>query len=91
MVVSPNDPRINQVGFAKLLGDGIEVNAKKYEIVIGRHSKSSIVDVVLGTPGLSLHSQGGCPELLQTSICVPLLDKLQGTDRVCCAEILWLC
>ncbi|KAK9918354.1 hypothetical protein WJX75_003459 [Coccomyxa subellipsoidea] len=48
MVVSPNDPRINQVGFAKLLGDGIEVNAKKYEIVIGRHSKSSIVDVVLG-------------------------------------------
>ncbi|EIE18840.1 hypothetical protein COCSUDRAFT_45003 [Coccomyxa subellipsoidea C-169] len=48
MVVSPNDPRIDQVGFAKLLGDGFELCAKKYEIVIGRHSKSSTVDVVLG-------------------------------------------
>ena len=54
MVVSPNDPRIDQVGFAKLLGDGFELCAKKYEIVIGRHSKSSTVDVVLGKSTIAL-------------------------------------
>ena len=66
MVVSPNDPRINQTGFAKLLGDGIEVYAKKYEIVIGRHSKSSNADVVLGMPRSSLNSTINCSDLLQT-------------------------
>ncbi|BDA48938.1 probable transcriptional activator FHA1 at N-terminal half [Coccomyxa sp. Obi] len=48
MGVSPDDPRIEQIGFAKLLGEDLELYAKKYEIVIGRKSKSSVVDVVLG-------------------------------------------
>lgn len=49
MGVSPDDTRIEQIAFAKLLGEGLELYAKKYEIVIGRKSKSSVVDVVLGT------------------------------------------
>lgn len=49
MGVSSDDPRIEQTGFAKLLGEDLELYAKKYEIIIGRKSKSSVVDVVLGT------------------------------------------
>ncbi|CAL8463819.1 g3353 [Coccomyxa elongata] len=48
MGLSPDDHRIKQIGFAKLLGEDLELYAKKYEIVIGRKSKSSVVDVVLG-------------------------------------------
>ncbi len=47
--MSPDDPRIEQIGFAKLLGEDLELYAKKYDIIIGRKSKSSVVDVVLGT------------------------------------------
>lgn len=49
MPVSPDDPRIDHIGFVKLLGDGIELYSKKYELVIGRRSKSTNVDIVLGT------------------------------------------
>ncbi len=48
MGLSPDDHRIKQIGFAKLLGEDLELYAKRYEIVIGRKSKSSVVDVVLG-------------------------------------------
>lgn len=48
MHISPDDPRLDRVGFAKLLGDGVELYAKKTEIIIGRQSKSSNLDVVLG-------------------------------------------
>jgi hypothetical protein len=33
------DSRLEKVGFAKLLGDGLEYYIKKYEIVLGRKSK----------------------------------------------------
>ena len=36
------------MGFAKLQGEGVEVYAKKTEIIIGRQSKSTNLDVVLG-------------------------------------------
>ena len=48
MVIAPDDPRLGRVGFAKLLGDGLELYAKKTEIIIGRQSKSTNLDVVLG-------------------------------------------
>lgn len=48
MVVTPDDPRLDRIGFAKLHGEGIEVYAKKYEVIIGRRSKSTNLDIVLG-------------------------------------------
>jgi hypothetical protein len=49
MAVQPDDPRLQKVGFAKLEGPGIEFYAKKYDIMIGRKSKSTPLDIVLGT------------------------------------------
>jgi hypothetical protein len=47
------DPRFEKVGFAKLLGDGLEYFIRKYEIVMGRRSK---VGVQHFTVGVSSHS-----------------------------------
>ncbi len=46
-----NDPRLPRVGFARLkgvYGCDVDYYMKKYEIIIGRRSKSTPVDVVLG-------------------------------------------
>ena len=51
-MVAADDPRLAKVGFAKLVGDGVELYAKKHEITMGRLSKSGQVDVVLGKQGL---------------------------------------
>ena len=48
MIIGPDDPRLERCGFAKLQGEGIELYAKKTEIIIGRQSKSTALDVVLG-------------------------------------------
>ena len=48
MVIAPDDPRLDRCGFAKLQGEGVEVYARKTEILIGRQSKSTARDVVLG-------------------------------------------
>ncbi|KAK9805125.1 hypothetical protein WJX72_000415 [[Myrmecia] bisecta] len=48
MPVAPNDPRIPKCGFAKLQGEGVEFYFQKYEAWIGRRSKSTALDVVLG-------------------------------------------
>lgn len=42
------DPRLEQCGFAKIVWDDQEYYVRKYEIVIGRKSKSSNLDIVLG-------------------------------------------
>jgi len=42
------DPRIQQCGFAKLVGDDFEYYMRKYEINLGRKSKTTELDVVLG-------------------------------------------
>ncbi len=47
-MVAHDDPRLAKVGFAKLVGSGIELYTKKHEITLGRLSKSGHVDVVLG-------------------------------------------
>ena len=47
-MVAHDDPRLAKVGFAKLVGSGIELYTKKHEITMGRLSKSGHVDVVLG-------------------------------------------
>lgn len=47
-MVAHDDHRLAKVGFAKLVGIGIELYTKKHEITMGRLSKSGHVDVVLG-------------------------------------------
>ena len=39
---------VPKVGFCKLWGEGIEFYAQKYEINIGRRSKSTALDVIVG-------------------------------------------
>jgi hypothetical protein len=50
--VHGTDPRLKRCGFAKLIGtsnnEPLEYYIAKYEIVLGRNSKSCFVDVVLG-------------------------------------------
>lgn len=46
--VALDDPRLQRCGFAKLVGEGVEVFVRKFEIVMGRNSKSTTLDVVLG-------------------------------------------
>ena len=48
MPIAPDDPRLHKCGFVKLQGEDLEVYCKKYEIIIGRRSKSTALDVVLG-------------------------------------------
>ncbi|PNH10982.1 Fork head transcription factor 1 [Tetrabaena socialis] len=43
-----HDPRLQRCGFAKLQGQGIEYFVRKYEITMGRVSKNSPLDLVLG-------------------------------------------
>lgn len=47
-VISPDDPRLQQVGFAKLLGENIDYVIKKYEVTLGRGTKTGAIDVPLG-------------------------------------------
>eukprot|EP00877_Chromochloris_zofingiensis_P010598 jgi/Chrzof1/5792/Cz16g16020.t1 len=48
MPIASDDPRLDRCGFAKLVGDGVEYHIKKYEVMLGRRSKSTALDVVLG-------------------------------------------
>lgn len=44
----PGDPRLQRCGFAKLQGEGIEFFMRRYEITMGRNSKNSTLDLILG-------------------------------------------
>ena len=46
--VFQDDPRLPRCAFAKLVGEGIEYYVRKYEIVLGRTSKTPQLDVALG-------------------------------------------
>lgn len=48
MGLSPDDPRLGTVAYAKLQGDGLEYFIRKYEVLLGRKSKSTELDIVLG-------------------------------------------
>ena len=48
MGLSPDDPRLGRVAYAKLQGDGLEYFIRKYEVMLGRKSKSTELDIVLG-------------------------------------------
>ena len=57
MIVPPSDERVQRSGFALLKGENVEVYVKKYAIELGRRSKSTKLDVVLGeNAGLSAAS-----------------------------------
>ena len=48
MSISPQDTRLQKIGFCKLVGENIEFYAKKYEINIGRKTKGGNLDIVIG-------------------------------------------
>ncbi len=48
MGLSADDPRLGRVAFAKLQGDGLEYFIRKYEVLLGRKSKSTELDIMLG-------------------------------------------
>ncbi len=50
MPIDPNDPRLQRVGYAKLVGQDLDLELfiRKLEIVLGRTSKSQSADVQLG-------------------------------------------
>ncbi len=48
MIVAADNSEMKRVGFCKLLGESIEHYAQKYEINIGRKSKATDLDVVIG-------------------------------------------
>ena len=48
MAVQEGDPRRKRVGFCKLLGENVEHYAQKYEVNIGRKSKATNLDVLIG-------------------------------------------
>lgn len=48
MGLSADDPRVGRVAFAKLQGEGLEYFVRKYEVLLGRKSKSTELDIVLG-------------------------------------------
>ena len=48
MGLEANDPRLSRVAYAKLQGDGFEYFVRKYEVLLGRKSKSTELDIVLG-------------------------------------------
>lgn len=50
------DSRLQRCGFAKLVGQDFEYFIRKYEISLGRKSKSTELDVVLGNPLLCFFS-----------------------------------
>ena len=56
MAIAGDDPRKKRIGFCKLLGENMEHYAQKYEINIGRKSKATDLDVVIGD---LLHSDAG--------------------------------
>lgn len=42
------DARVKRCGFARLHGEEVDYIVRKYDILLGRKSKASAVDVVLG-------------------------------------------
>lgn len=52
MGLAADDPRISRIAFAKLQGDGFEYFVRKYEVLLGRKSKSTELDIVLGVDHL---------------------------------------
>ena len=50
----PEDSRLERCGFCKLYGPELEFYSRRYDIQIGRRSKSTKLDVVLGRCHLRL-------------------------------------
>jgi hypothetical protein len=57
--VLPDDPRLERCGFCKLHGPDFEFISKRYDIQIGRRSKSAKLDVVLGALSVPVDCERG--------------------------------
>lgn len=53
MTFSDDDPRLQAVGYAKIVGEGVEHVLHKYSCVIGRRNKSKPLDVALDLMSVS--------------------------------------
>ena len=79
-MVAPDDPRLAKVGFAKLVGSGVELYAKKHEITMGRLSKSGQVDVVLGGWRVGFSAS----RILVNASCCKSMPSLLLSDMIEC-------
>jgi len=48
MPIAQNDPRVQRVAVAHLVGNNIDYLMKKYEITLGRKAKNYTPDVIMG-------------------------------------------
>ena len=64
MGLSPDDPRLGRVAYAKLQGDGLEYFIRKYEVFLGRKSKSTELDIVLGAQPVKPFSAAAASAIL---------------------------
>jgi hypothetical protein len=56
MAVSRDDPRLQNAGFARLVGTNVDYTVRKYSVVLGRPNKTLPVDVIL-TSAMSVSRQ----------------------------------
>jgi len=75
MGLAADDPRISRIAFAKLQGDGFEYFVRKYEVLLGRKSKSTELDIVLGEGYKLLATLTGQHHVVTV---IPTLLKLHG-------------
>lgn len=85
-MVASDDPRIVRCGFCKLEGDVVdEFFCKRYEIVLGRRSKSTRLDVVLGEYAPASSASWISKQLFPH----PLLVVIAFPARGCTLTVCW--
>jgi hypothetical protein len=84
MPISPDDPRLAKVAYAKIEGEGIDVAVRKFEVVIGRNSKSTTLDVILGD-NMNISRWGGGRNKSRAGTdagrCDRAMQTLRGRDQ----------
>ena len=83
MVVAPDDPRLDRCGFAKLQGEGVEVYARKTEILIGRQSKSTAL-------GRGAGREHECVQAARKN-CLQPLKRYAFGSHICCMRKVAAC
>ena len=88
--VPPEDPRLERCGFCKLYGPELEFYSKRYDIQIGRRSKSTKLDVVLGGARLSALAQQHTLDCLHKRAAIGTLVAATCTSSVIDRRVLQL-
>lgn len=76
---------LENCGFALLKGENVHVLLRKYEIILGRYSKGSPVDVVLGEVrvGTGGDSSNTCTQCLNMTVCQGHAPTFRSTFWSC--------